>query len=153
MRNIAFSQGANDIKGNVEKIRSLYDQAPVDQRDSMSSLLRYELESGMHKGRTGGKLQDPSATMGFLWLGHALHYEYDMFNNMLDNNEEPYEAARRAYDQNLKQFHSWPVQKVCHAAMKTLKSMRCQTALAQLGGFSEETFGNKEDQATRRHLS
>jgi hypothetical protein len=153
MRNIGFSQGANDIKGNVGKIRPLYDHAPVDQRDSMSSLLRYELESGMHKDKSGGKqLKDPSATMGFLWLGRALHYEYDMFNNMLDKNEEPYEAARRAYDEHLKQFHSWPAQKVCHAAMKTLKSMRCNTVLAQLGGFSEETFGNKENQATRRVL-
>jgi hypothetical protein len=152
MRNIGFSQGANDIGGNISKIRALYEQAPVDQRDSMPSLLRYELEAGIHRGKTEKELKDPSATMGFLWLGRALHYQYDMFNNILEKNEEPFEAAKHAYEQDLKPFHSWPAQKVCQAAMVTLKPMRCDSVLAQMGGFSKDSFGNMEDQATRRDL-
>jgi hypothetical protein len=44
--------------------------------------------------------------MGFLSLGRALHYQYDMFNNLLEKNEEPFEAARHAYEHDLKPFMS-----------------------------------------------
>jgi hypothetical protein len=169
MRQVGFNQGANDIAGNIGKIRTLYDIAPPSQRDSMPALLKYELESGVHgepisssssPSQQGGKkshhathiIKDKSATMGFLWLGRALHYQYDMFNNMLDRDDEPYEAAARAYETDLKPHHSWAVQKVCQAALGSLRPMRRVTVFARIGGFEEETFGNQEDQATRRDL-
>jgi Glycolipid transfer protein (GLTP) len=169
MRQVGFNQGANDIAGNIGKIRTLYDVAPPSQRDSMPALLKYELETGVHgeplssssQDQAEGKKQhqyathhikDKSATMGFLWLGRALHYQYDMFNNMLDRDEEPYEAAARAYETDLKPHHSWAVQKICQAALGSLRPMRRATVFARIGGFEEETFGNQEDQATRRDL-
>lgn len=152
MRRIGFVQSANDIKGNVAKIRNLYEHIPANQRDSMPALLQYEIESGILDAKGVRKIPENSATMGLLWLGRSLNYQHDMFSYMLDNNCEPFEAASHAYDQDIKPHLSWPVQKVCQAAMKTLKKFRQKDILAQIGGFSEEYFGSQEDQATRRDL-
>lgn len=160
MRKIGFNQGAKDIGGNIRKIRNLYNIAPPSQRDSMPSLLRYEMEIGVHNDESmntgeGGmrRMKDPSAAIGFLWLGRTLNYQYDLFRLMLDENEDPYNAARRAYDQDLKQHHSWAVQKVCQAAMVTLKPMRKTAVLSSLGGFEEDRFGQQENEATHRDLN
>jgi len=154
MRKIGFNQGAKDIGGNIGKIRNLYNRAPIRHRDSMPELLQYELESGVHDcGRNGERrIKDHTAAMGFLWLGRTLNYQYDMFRYMLDEKEEPYEAAKHAYEQDLKKHHSWAVQKVCQAAMMTLKPMKRSTVLSSLGGFSEECFGVLENDATNRDL-
>ena len=150
MRKIGFSQSANDIHGNVAKIRSAYDSAPKNQRDSMPALLRYEIASGVLKGK---KIPEKSAAMGFLWLGRSLNYQFDMFSHMLDHNAEPYEAAMYAYNRDLKPHLSWPLQKMGQAAMSTmLKSRRQKEMFARIGGFSEETFGTCEEQATKQEL-
>jgi hypothetical protein len=90
--------------------------------------------------------------MGLLWLGRSLNYQYDMFRHMLDHNGEPYEAACYAYENSMKPHLSWPVQKVCQAALKKVKELRREKMLAGIGGFSEDCFGNCEDQATRNDL-
>jgi len=164
MRKIGFTQGAKDIGGNIRKIRNMYNIAPPSQRDSMPLLLRYEMEIGVHNdennnNNSGGggsgirRMKDPSAAIGFLWLGRTLNYQYDLFRLMLDENEDPYNAARRAYEQDLKQHHSWAVQKVCQAAMVTLKPMRKTAVLSSLGGFEEDRFGQQEHDATHRDLN
>lgn len=151
MRKIGFSQSANDIHGNVEKIRTVYNQVPPSQRNSMPGLLRYEMNSGIVvKGAK--KFPEKSAAMGFLWLGRSLNYQHDMFSHMLDHDTEPFEAARHAYDRDLKPHLSWPLQKLCQAAMTSLKPKRQKEMLAQIGGFQEECYGNREDQATKRDL-
>jgi hypothetical protein len=71
---------------------------------------------------------------------------------MLDENEEPYYAARRAYDQDLKHHQSWAVQKVCQAAMTTLKPMKRTSVFSRFGGFEEACFGPLEHDATNRDL-
>jgi len=153
MRKIGFSQGAKDIGGNIRKIRNLYNRAPLSQRDSMPDLLRYEIAIGVHDEPNGTRrIKDPSAAVGFLWLGRTLKYQYDMFRLMLDENEDPYQAARRAYDQDLKPHHSWAVQKACQAAMVTLKPMKKRAVLSSLGGFSEDAFGEQENEATYRDM-
>jgi Glycolipid transfer protein (GLTP) len=148
MQNIGFKQGAKDIGGNIRKIRNIYVKAPPSQRDLMPALLRYEMDSGIHDNG----IKDPSAAMGFLWLGRTLNYQYDMFKLMLDENEEPYYAARRAYDLDLKHHQSWAVQKVCQAAMTTLKPMKRTSMFSRFGGFEENCFGQQEHDATNRDL-
>lgn len=148
MQKIGFKQGAKDIGSNIQKIRNLHDKAPASTRDFMPALLRYEMETGIH----ANGIKDPSATMGFLWLGRALNYQYGMFKLMLDENEEPYCAARRAYDKDLKHHQSWAVQKVCQAALTTLKPMRRISVFSRFGGFEEDCFGPQEHDATNRDL-
>lgn len=148
MYKIGFSQGAKDIGGNIRKIRNIYNSASSSQRDSMPALLRYEMGTGVH----ARGIKDPSAAMGFIWLGRTLNYQYDMFRLMLDEHEEPYCAARRAYDQDLKPHQSWAVQKVCQAAMTTLKPMKRTSVLSRFGGFEEEAFGPLEHDATSNDI-
>lgn len=153
MRKIGLKQGAKDIGGNIAKIRNLYQKAPPERRDSMPELLLFEIESGVHGSGNGVKrIKDPSAAMGFLWLGRTINYQHHMFRLMLDEQQDPYDAARRAYDQDLKQYHSWPVQKICQAAMVSLKSMKRTSVLSTLGGFQENNFGEREKEATDRDI-
>ena len=149
MRRIGFSQSANDIAGNINKIRNVYNRAPQNRRDSMPALLQYEKDSGVLDGK---KLPEKSAAMGFLWLGRSLNYQFDMFSHMLEHDTEPYEAASIAYERDLKPHLSWPLQKLGKAAMTTLKPRRRKEMFAQIGGFSEENYGAREEQATRRDL-
>jgi hypothetical protein len=149
MRKIGFGKGANDIAGNMAKIRAIYHKVSTDKRNSMSELLRYEQAAGIHDGKS---IKNSSATMGLLWLGRSLNYQYDMFRHMLDHNGEPYEAACYAYENSMKPHLSWPVQKVCQTALKKVKVLRRKKMLAGIGGFSEDCFGNCEDQATRNDL-
>jgi hypothetical protein len=153
MRHIGFTQSANDISGNVQKIRNVYDRLPRDERDSISTIVQYELETGVHGGTSKkNTLKDPSATVGFPWLGRSINYQYDMFRYMLDGDETPYDAARHAYEADLKPHLSWPLQKVCQAAMTRLKPIQKTEMFSKIGGFSEECYGSREEQATKRDL-
>ena len=76
-----------------------------------------------------------------------------MFQQMLeDDDETPYEAARYAYEKDLKPHLSWPLQKVCQAAMTRLKpiqntqatkSRRNQFDVKALGGLKVYPRGSK----------
>ncbi|CAJ1964969.1 unnamed protein product [Cylindrotheca closterium] len=150
MRRIGFAQGASDIAANLSKIRTVYHQVSPDKRDSMPEILQYEKTMMMTDSKA---IKDTSATMGLLWLGRSLNYQYDMFQQLLlDVNVQPYEAAYCAYERNMKPHLSWPLQKVCQVALKKLKVLRRERMLACIGGFSEECYGACEDQATRHDL-
>lgn len=161
MKQIGFKQSANDISGNVQKIRNVYNFLPNEKRDSISAIVRYEFETGVH-GSIGTNrnskghhttLEDSSATVGFLWLGRSINYQYDMFRRMLDHEDEtPYNAAKYAYEKALKPHLSWPLQKICQAAMKRLKPLQKNELFCRIGGFREESYGCQEDQATKRDL-
>jgi hypothetical protein len=156
MRRIGFVQGASDIASNVQKIRIVYQQVPPDQRDSMPALLQYELNTlgDAAAGKKPPAFKDSSATMGFLWLGRSLNYQYDMFQQLLlDGSCQPYEAACCAYERNMKPHLSWAVQQVCQVALKKLKALRRENILAGIGGFSEASYGTYEDEATRNDLN
>ena len=76
-----------------------------------------------------------------------------MFQHMLENEEcTPYEAANHAYCSSLKPHLSWPLQKLCQTALRTIKPVRKQTILARIGGYSEEQYGNEQDLATKNDL-
>lgn len=152
MRRIGLNQSANDIAGNVGKIRNVYSKLPPSSRDSMSALLQHEINTcGMDKKK---KIPDNSAASGFLWLGRSLNCQYDMFSHLLEHEDaEPYEAASIAYERDLRPHLPWPIKKVCQAAMSaTLKNTRRKQMFARIGGFSEDSYGEREDKATKEDL-
>ena len=154
MRQIGFTQSANDIASNVQKVQKVYNQLPAknSNRDSISTIVEYEYQSGIND-RSSGKIKDKSATMGLLWLGRSINYQYDMFQHMLSKEKAtPYEAASHAYSKDLKPHLSWPLQKVCQAAMKRMKSTRKTELFSKIGGFSEDRYGSQEHNATQRDL-
>ena len=72
-----------------------------------------------------------------------------MFRHMLENEEcTPYEAANHAYCSSLKSHLSWPLQKLCQTALRTIKPIQKQTILAKIGGYEEEEkqYGNNNEQ-------
>ena len=153
MRTIGFGRGADDIQSNVAKIRNIYNKVSVEKRDSMPELLRYELEMGIVNEGKKKSFKTSSATMGLLWLGRSLNYQHNMFMHLLDNEQrEPYEAACFAYENSMKQHMPWAMQKVCQTALKTLKGLRRDAILANIGGFSQDCYGNCEDEATRNDM-
>jgi len=163
MRQIGFTQSANDISGNVKKIRNVYNRLPPQERDSLVSIVKHELDTGVHGDNDNENenennhttLKDSSATMGFLWLGRSINYQNDMFRQMLDHEDEtPYNAAKHAYETALKPHLSWPLQKVSQTAMKRLKPLQSTKAelFCRMGGFQQETYSREEEQATKRDL-
>lgn len=149
MRRIGFTQSAKDIAGNIKKIRSVYCKLPESSRDCMPAILEHEIKSGVNMKR----IPENSAACGFLWLGRSLNYQYDMFCHMLDDEDAaPYEAASAAYERDLRPYLSWPIQKICQAGMCTLKSKRRKQIFADIGGFSEECYGEREEEATKKDL-
>jgi hypothetical protein len=153
MRNVGLKQNANDVAGNLAKVQELYQRAPSDRRDDMSALLRWEIESGVHKDEDGGfKIKEKSGAMGFLWLGRNLNYQYDMYRLMLEEGYEPIQAARVAFEQDLRPHLSWATSKVVQAGIKTLTPPRQSALFSKIGGFQEESYGAQEDDATRRDV-
>mmetsp|Transcript_14474 Transcript_14474/g.21333 ORF Transcript_14474/g.21333 Transcript_14474/m.21333 type:complete len:289 (+) Transcript_14474:119-985(+) len=149
MRRIGFTQSAKDIAGNIRKIRRTYSKLPESHRDCMPAILEHEIESGINMK----KIPENSAACGFLWLGRSLNYQYAMFCHMLDNDDAtPYEAASVSYERDLKPYLPWPLQKICQAAMCTLKAKRRKQIFADIGGFSEECYGEREEEATKKDL-
>merc|ERR1712161_12057 len=76
MRHIGFTQSANDISGNVKKIRTVYNRLPPQERDSLISIVQHKFDTGVHGNGSSNPddmnanthtLKDSSATMGFLW--------------------------------------------------------------------------------------
>jgi hypothetical protein len=155
MRNAGLSQIANDIAGNIKKIRNVYDQFPKDQRDSIAAIIQYEMDAGVHSDDRR-HLKENSAAMGFIWLGRIINYQYDMFSHMLNHDDaDPYEAARLAYERNLKPHLSWTLQKVCQAAMNMLKPVKKSMIYSRIGGFdynNNNDFDVQGEEATKRDL-
>lgn len=149
MRRIGFTQSAKDIAGNIRKIRDVYDKLPEECRDSMPAILQHEIKCGLNTK----KIPEKSAACGLLWLGRSLNYQCGMFCHLLDNEgAEPYEAASVAYERDLRPYLPWALQKICQAAMHTLKAKRRNQIFAQIGGFDEACYGRGEEEATRNDL-
>lgn len=158
VRRIGFATNAKDLQGNIDKIRTVYNQVPAPQRDSLSVLLQHELAIGGHGSRSAQagrpSLQDPSAIVGALWLGRAIRFQQKMFGYLLDHpTKEPYDAATIAYEGYLQQHHSRVLRKAYRLGLSlVVKPMRRTAVLSGLGGFSEATFGLAEADATSRDL-
>mmetsp|Transcript_35706 Transcript_35706/g.86403 ORF Transcript_35706/g.86403 Transcript_35706/m.86403 type:complete len:271 (+) Transcript_35706:97-909(+) len=150
VRELGFVSSANDMANNIAKIRSTYEQLPITQRDSMPVLLQYEQDVGITEK---DRIKDASATMGFLWLGRAINYQYDMFQFILENPEaSPYDAASHAYGVTVKPHLSWPLQRLGQAALNGIRSIQKQTILAHMGGFDEENYNSANDCATKQRM-
>lgn len=150
IRELGFVSSANDMANNIAKIRNTYEKLPSTQRDSMPVLLKYEQDVGITET---DRINDASATMGLLWLGRSINYQYDMFQYILENPEaSPYDAASHAYSSTVKPHLSWPLQRLGQAALNGLRSLQKQTILAHMGGFDEEEYTMANDCVTKQGM-
>jgi len=151
VRGMGFVSSANDMARNIAKIRNTYEKLPPTKRDSMPVLLQYERDVGIVS--EPDRIADSSATMGLLWLGRSINYQYEMFQHILENPEaSPYDAASHAYTSTVKPHLSWALQRLGQAALNGLRSMQKETILAHMGGFDEEDYSTANDSATKQGM-
>ena len=69
-----FSMGqdsnAHDLASNLKKIQQERNAAPPSYQNTLRTLLQYEKNQGVKL--PGGKLRNPSAAMGLLWIRRSV---------------------------------------------------------------------------------
>mmetsp|Transcript_25994 Transcript_25994/g.34519 ORF Transcript_25994/g.34519 Transcript_25994/m.34519 type:complete len:244 (+) Transcript_25994:209-940(+) len=149
LRKIGQTTLARDFESNIRKAEALYNSAPSNQRQSLSSLLLLERESGIHG--PNGQLQDYSAATGLLWIRRYLEFHLDMYTAILASSD-PTAAAIDAYKTQIEPFHGWALRKLFTVRLSTMMPPR-EDLLAMLGNFQPQDFGQKEEQMVLKDLS
>jgi hypothetical protein len=144
LKDMGERQVAHDMQGNVKKLEALYNKSPAHRRTTISELLFFEKNMGIHQP---GRLKDPSGAMGLLWIRRSLSCQHRMYGMLLDN-RDPQEAAVEAYAVELQPYHGWLLRKL---ALGKTAPPRHET-LAKIGGFKNERFGELEEAATVNDL-
>lgn len=150
MIDIEQKQSAKDLRNNIAKAESFYKS--VHHEHSMEAVLAMEKASGIHDYGPHGLslLKDPSCAMGLLWIRRSLQFQYRMFRSLLQDVDAMH-AALSAYEDTLKIYHGWALQKVYVIAVKSATPSNKEW-FARLGGFALDKFGAAEEEATRRDL-
>jgi Glycolipid transfer protein (GLTP) len=149
MRKTGQKAVANDLENNVRKVEALYRKAPVERRQTLSSLLEYEQESGIHG--PGGALADPSGAIGLLWIRRSLAFQSKLYSGVLETTKNTIEAAMEAYQLEVQPFHGWALRRLYTMSFETVTPPR-KEMLARIGGFKLHEFGESEEQATIQDL-
>lgn len=104
MRSYGLTNVANDFRQNIQKVRAVLDTAP-QQQHTLMSLLAYEKSTGCHDH--SGRIQDPSAAMGLLWIRRNIALQYRSYFYMFGGSADtmaPPEAALAAYHSELEPY-------------------------------------------------
>ncbi|XP_056593196.1 glycolipid transfer protein [Triplophysa dalaica] len=105
-----------DINRNITKITSVYDSDPVKYETLQQILLA---EKSIH----GSEWPKAGATLALMWLKRGLRFIQILLESLSDgerDDENPILIRiniTKAYDQALKRYHGWIVQKVFKAAL------------------------------------
>lgn len=105
----AFIPVRNDINGNINKLRQIY-ETDVNKFKYLNAIVKSECDSNEDIGR---------GTDALIWLKRALYYNYIFLSLFLADFEEGkqteslYEFFSEAYEKSLKQYHNWFVQQLC----------------------------------------
>lgn len=67
---------ARDLQNNLVKIEQARAQVPPSHRQTLRTLLEYEKESGVKL--SGGRLKNPSAAVGLLWIRRSVAFQRRM---------------------------------------------------------------------------
>ncbi|CAB9525628.1 glycolipid transport [Seminavis robusta] len=149
LQDTGMNQAANTLSTNIAKIEDSHRRAPAHERENLSALLRYEIDSGVHQSRG---LAENSAAMGVVWLCRNLSYQRSMYQLMLEANKTPLEAAQLAFQKELRPHLHWTVANVLLAAIKSLTPANHSAFFSKIGGFPEKSYGPDEERATRRDV-
>ncbi|KAK2870886.1 hypothetical protein Q8A67_023413 [Cirrhinus molitorella] len=100
-----------DINGNITKIKAVYDSDPVKYETLQQILL-------IEKSIYGSEWPKVGATLALMWLKRGLRFIQILLQSLADGerDEDNPNLIRinitKAYDQALKRYHGWIVQKV-----------------------------------------
>ncbi|KAA0704216.1 Glycolipid transfer protein [Triplophysa tibetana] len=105
-----------DINRNIIKIKSVYDSDPVKYETLQQILLA---EKSIH----GSEWPKAGATLALMWLKRGLRFIQILLESLADGERDDDNPIliriniTKAYDQALKRYHGWIVQKVFKAAL------------------------------------
>ncbi|XP_029372098.1 glycolipid transfer protein-like [Echeneis naucrates] len=111
-----FSVIKSDINGNITKIRAVYLQDPV-KYVTLQHILEAERE--VH----GAEWPKVGATLALMWLKRGLRFIQILLQSLVDGDRDENNPnlirvnVTKAYEQALKKYHGWIVQKIFHAAL------------------------------------
>eukprot|EP00339_Tiarina_fusa_P006149 CAMPEP_0117080474 /NCGR_PEP_ID=MMETSP0472-20121206/56774_1 /TAXON_ID=693140 ORGANISM="Tiarina fusus, Strain LIS" /NCGR_SAMPLE_ID=MMETSP0472 /ASSEMBLY_ACC=CAM_ASM_000603 /LENGTH=261 /DNA_ID=CAMNT_0004808119 /DNA_START=31 /DNA_END=814 /DNA_ORIENTATION=+ len=159
---LCFTQSANDIAKNIKKVRNVYDRFADGEilvqgaggggdRNAISTIVEYELASGVHTDRKS--FAEHSASQGLLWLARSINFQHMFYGHLLENDHaEPYGAAVFAYEAALSPHLPWALQTVGQAALLMISATNKRSIYARIGGFPEGSFEEMEELATKAEM-
>ncbi|XP_028836845.1 glycolipid transfer protein-like [Denticeps clupeoides] len=111
-----FSPVKSDISGNIAKIKAIHDSDP-DKYQTLQQILEAE------KVIYGSGWPKAGATLALMWLKRGLRFIQILLQSLADgegdeNNPNLIRVnVNKAYEQALKRYHGWVVQKIFKAAL------------------------------------
>ncbi|KAI5099685.1 glycolipid transfer protein-like [Silurus meridionalis] len=105
-----------DINGNITKIQAVYDSDPV-KYETLQKML--EAEKTMY----GSEWPKAGATLALMWLKRGLRFIQILLQSLADGERDENNPnhirvnINKAYEQALKKYHGWIVQKIFKAAL------------------------------------
>ncbi|XP_051973971.1 glycolipid transfer protein [Xyrauchen texanus] len=105
-----------DINGNITKIKAVYESDPV-KHETLQQIL--SAEKSIH----GSEWPKVGATLALMWLKRGLRFIQILLQSLADGERDENNPnlirinISKAYDQALKRYHGWIVQKVFKAAL------------------------------------
>ncbi|KAF4082386.1 hypothetical protein AMELA_G00150880 [Ameiurus melas] len=111
-----FAPIKSDINGNITKIRAVYDSDPV-KYETLQKILQAE------KDMYGSEWPKAGATLALMWLKRGLRFIQILLQSLVDGERDENNPnyirvnITKAYEQALKKYHGWIVQKIFKAAL------------------------------------
>ncbi|XP_030598820.1 glycolipid transfer protein-like [Archocentrus centrarchus] len=111
-----FSVIKSDINGNITKIRAVYVTDPA-KYTTLQDILVAEREAH------GAEWPKVGATLALMWLKRGLRFIQILLQSLADGDRDENNPnlirvnVTKAYEQALKRYHGWIVQKIFHAAL------------------------------------
>ncbi|KAK5616787.1 hypothetical protein CRENBAI_020474 [Crenichthys baileyi] len=111
-----FSIIKSDINGNITKIRAVYDQDPA-KYVTLQNILETEQETYKEEWPKVG------ATLALMWLKRGLRFIQVLLQSLADGERDENNPnlirvnVTKAYEQALKKYHGWIIQKIFQAAL------------------------------------
>ncbi|KAK2888297.1 hypothetical protein Q8A73_019745 [Channa argus] len=111
-----FSVIKSDINGNITKIRAVYIKDPA-KYVTLQDILEAEREAH------GAAWPKVGATLALMWLKRGLRFIQILLQSLADGDRDENNPnlirvnVTKAYEQALKRYHGWIVQKIFNAAL------------------------------------
>ncbi|XP_062383260.1 glycolipid transfer protein-like [Sardina pilchardus] len=111
-----FAPIKSDISGNITKIKAIYDSDP-EKFGTLQDILTHE------RGMYGADWPKVGATLALMWLKRGLRFIQILLQSLVDGEKDESNPnlirvnITKAYEQALKRYHGWLVQKIFKAAL------------------------------------
>ncbi|KAM9306804.1 glycolipid transfer protein-like [Pholidichthys leucotaenia] len=112
-----FSIIKKDINGNITKIRDVYEKDPARYKTLRDIL---EAERDVY----GAEWPKAGATLALMWLKRGLRFIQVLLQSLVDGDRDQNNPnliqvnVKKAYEQALKKYHGWAIQKIFMMALR-----------------------------------